>query len=799
MILKVERISSVGKFRDFIAKGDISFNFLTLIFSDNGCGKTTLASILRSLMNDDESIIRRRLSTNHRTDQSVQIYIKDGSGAKVSITFGKEGWKNNIVNFEIFDTHFVNENIYSGFEISDDHKKKLHQFVVGAQGVFIKNKIRKNKEEKELKKLELDKIARQLITKVGLGLGEDGVKPFIKIKEIEAKDIDKKIATATINLTNARAQKTISRYPELELIEKWPTFDTTTILKDIQTTTKSIQDKALQKLFSNHLLELSDNTIESPEDWLRTGFDYVAHKKKHSENKSLSEVECPFCQQELSSGLNIIKSYAQTFNDAFNEYLERLKVHVTKVSRLNLDVHIANKNAHKKTFDERISFWKEYIKTGIPVFRVLVDKNKLKESYGELKKAVEAKSKNPSTSGSPTAVTSFQTLYDQVNANIDTLNKSIIAYNNSIRAFKRTLKDATVAEKELILLQHVKKRFEKDVNHLCENYVTTFRAHKQLEEDYTKLAEEEEADANKFISNYADKINYYLKDVFQTPYQIKDMAHGSRRGKAKEAKVEYELTLDGEPISFDTAEPFSISDTLSEGDKSTIAFSFFLSKLEIDPKLSEKILVFDDPLSSLDKNRRETTAQLITDLSKKITQTIVLSHNEHFLWDLYENYDKSKRKALRINQDFTNTTSFIDSLDIEILVENKYFTHIREMEEWMKKPDLKVKDKVLGSIRNVLESHLRFKFYRQLNSTATETFGRIVDKLADPGFVTFKKDGNRAQIISDLRMLNGASWREHHGEAKPDFKVMGVDPSRISDTALAGLVKKTFNLIDNEL
>jgi wobble nucleotide-excising tRNase len=799
MILKFEKISSVGKFRDFTAKGDIAFNFFTLIYADNGCGKTTLASILRSLMNNDASIIRKRLSTNYTNDQAVQIYIKDSSGLKVSIVFGKTGWKNSINNFEIFDTHFVNENVYSGFEISDEHKKKLHQFVVGAQGVKIKNKILKNKQDKEQKKLELERIVRQIISKVELGLTEDYVKPFIKIKTTDAKDIDKRIAAATKELTNARAQKTISKYLELPLVDRWLNFDTSSIQTDIQATTKTIQDKALEKAFEKHLEELSNNTIKDPEDWLRTGFDYVDHKREHAKNKSIAEVECPFCKQELSSSLEILKAYFQIFNDDFNQYLERLQNHVTKVSCLNLDMQITAKNATKKTFDERVAFWKDYVKVGIPVFKVLSDKAKLKEAFAEMKTVVEAKAKNPSTAGKVKPISDFQTLYNQVNTNIYALNKSIGDYNLSIRSFKRTLKDIATAEQELTALQRIKKRFKKDVDDLCNDYVTVFKANKQLEEEYTKLAETEKADANKFISDYSKKINYYLKNVFQTPFQIKDMAHGSRRGKAKDAKVEYALTLDGEEISFDSSQPFSVSDCLSEGDKSTIAFSFFLSKLEIDAKLADKILVFDDPLTSLDRNRREITAHLISELSKKITQTIVLSHNESFLWELFENYDKSKRKVLRINQDFTNDTSFIEPLDIEFLVENKYFVSIKEMEIWMTKPDITEKDKVLGLIRNVLESHLRFKFFRQLNHSTIETFGKMIDKLEIVGKVTFKNEANRTKIISDLRLLNGVSWKPHHGEAKPNFGKLGVNPNTITDTALAKLVSRTFNLIDNEL
>lgn len=799
MILKVEKISSVGKFRDFTAKGDITFNFFTLIYGDNGCGKSTLTSILRSLMNNDENIIRKRLSTNHKTNQAIQLFIKDSSGNKVSITFGNAGWKDSLDNFEIFDMHFVNENIYSGFEISDEHKKKLHQFVVGAQGLAIKNKILKNKQDKEQKKQELDKIAKKIQVKVGNGLAEDEVKNFIKIKTTDGIDIDKRIIAAKKALTNAQSQKTISKYLELPTVDKWQTFDFTSLVKDIQATTKTIQDKTLEKVFTDHIEELKDNTIDDPEEWLRIGFDYVAHKKKLAKNQTVAEVDCPFCQQQLSSSLKIIKAYTLLFNDTFNEYLERLQNHVIKISGLNLDVLITGKNSTKKTFDERVVFWKDYVKTGIPIFKVLTDAKKLREKFAEMKKVVEAKAKSPSTACNATSIIDFQTLYNQVNANIGILNNSITIYNNSIRAFKRTLKDVATADREYTALLRIKKRFEKDVNTLCNDYVTAYKENKQLEEDYTKLAEVEEIDANKFITTYADKINYYLKDVFNTPFQIENMLHGNRRGKAKDAKVEYQLMLDGKSISFDTSQPFSVSDCLSEGDKSTIAFSFFLSKLGIDPKLSDKILVFDDPLSSLDRNRREITSHLISELSQQITQTIVLSHNESFLWDMYENYDKAKRKVLRINQDFINNTSFIEPLDIAFLVENKYFVSIKEMEVWMTKPDIKEKDKILGLIRNVLESHLRFKFYRQLNHTETETFGKMIDKLEISGTITFKKEKNRTNIISELRLLNAISWRTHHGEAKPDFGKLGFDPNKMTDTALAGFVKKTFDLIDNEL
>lgn len=801
MIAKFEKITSIGKFKNFIAKGDIALNELTLIYADNGSGKTTLASIIRSLLNNDPTIIRNRLSDNHTDEQAVIITTKDSAGNKVTISFGKNGWKKAYDNIEIFDTFFVNQNIYSGFEISDDHKKNLHHFVVGAEGIEIKNKIAKNKQERESKNRDLDSLADKIVLKVGNGLKKEDVKNFIKIKKEDAEDIDEKIKKALRDFRTAQSQQTISKYKELPLVEKWVSgINFSKLSEDIKASSNTIQDKALEKIFNAHVSELSNSGISDSEDWLRNGYDYIVHKKGHNNLKSLNEIDCPFCQQKLSTNLNILKAYTQIFNDDFNDYVGRLNTHNSKVSKLNLDLLINSKNSTRSIFKERVEFWKEYIPDNIPQFFVLASEKKLKEEFEVLKKAVEAKTKNPSLPKTAKSVTDFQSSFNNINNNIDALNKKIAAYNAEIRSFKKKIKDVSAAEKELLSLQRIKKRFERDVISLCNSYVATFKEVKKLEEEYTQLSKDEELESNKFISDYSDKINYYLKDVFQTPFQIKNMQHGSRKGRGKDVKVEYQLLLNGKPISFDEDQPFSVRDCLSEGDKSTIAFSFFLSKLEIDPKQSNKILVFDDPLSSLDSNRRLTTVRLISEISKRIKQTVVLSHNEGFLWELYKDYDASKRKALRICEDFIDGDSNIEELDIEDMIEHEYFKHIAELESWLKRPDIKVKERVIGLIRNVLESHIKFKFHRNLKhiTPSKQTFGTCIDELEKVG-VVFRDSTNRSQIISSLRQLNALSCRSHHGGTIPDPKEAGVDHTKITDTELAKFVKSTLKLIDEQL
>src|SRR3546814_20771003 len=51
--------------------------------------------------------------------------------------------------------------------------------------------------------------------------------------------------------------------------------------------------------------------------------------------------------------------------------------------------------------------------------------------------------------------------------------------------------------------------------------------------------------------------------------------------------------------------------TMSAGDKNTFALAFFLSQLKRDPHIANKIVVFDDPFTSLDDFRRAMTAKEI--------------------------------------------------------------------------------------------------------------------------------------------------------------------------------------------
>lgn len=803
MIHKVEQLVSIGKFRNYQATGDVSFKKLTLFYGDNGSGKTTLTAVFRSLTQGKPEMVVKRISTNHTSPQAAQIIQRDAAGNDIHHTFRPTGWSTQFPDIEIFDIHFVNENIYSGFDFNDEHKKQLHEFVIGAQGVAIQQQIKQNKIDKSASRQAQTNLETQIIQQVGNDLTQDAITAFLNIPADTAINIDHHISTTETTLANAKAKAVIQilqSLTQLNRINSGIDFEATII--DLQITTQAIQNAALQTMFKNHCNDLTDHSIEGPENWLRIGFNYLQRKQKKAQDGIHVVLACPFCKQLVNDQLDIIKAYSLRFNDDFNALVERLQTYLTSLQSFNLDANIQALNNTNQTNTDRVTSWTTHLPATaqIPVYNVLPDEATLRAEFQALIAVVNQKIQNPSLAVSTDAATTFQASLQIINNNIATYNQSVTAYNATITTFRAGIQTEQQAEAEVNRLKRIKKRVVPAIAALCIQLTAERQNLRTLETAYTQLVQQQQTAVVTFFSNYKDRINHYLGTVFKTPLRIDNVVHVPPQGRATQSKIGYKLTIDGHDISFDSNQPISAKDCLSEGDKSTIALGFFLAKMDIDPGKRNKILIFDDPLSSFDSNRRLYTVQLIKDLLPHVKQLVVLSHNEIFLYALSKDIARGDKKTLRISENLITKTSMIEPLDLDSLVEIDYFKHIKELEDFLHNLDIGKKERVVGLMRNVLEAHIRFKFYRQTSGIPENrrTFGNLINKLVDQN-VVFRDHANQGTIISKLRLINDISCKSHHGEPVPDYSALGVDPNTMTVIELSHFVQDTLDLIDNKL
>jgi hypothetical protein len=223
----------------------------------------------------------------------------------------------------------------------------------------------------------------------------------------------------------------------------------------------------------------------------------------------------------------------------------------------------------------------------------------------------------------------------------------------------------------------------------------------------------------------------------------------------------------------------SFRTTLSSGDRSTLALAFFFASLDQDTSLSQKIIVIDDPISSLDEHRSLTTVQEVRRLANRASQVIVLSHNKPFLCRLWEGTDSTLRAALMIARDGAGSTLRAWNVDQDCITEHdRRHTLLREYQ------DNGVGDKreVARAIRQVLEAFLRVAYPDEFPP------GRLIGPFRG---LCEQRVGTPREILSqsdidELRNLVEYANRFHH-DTNPVWET-----ESINETELSGFVSRAI-------
>lgn len=137
MIRKCISIENIGRYHNHQAYGDQRFERVTLIYSPNGNGKTTLADIFRSFAESRGAPIEARQTIGREGSPSAKILFGD-----TPANYGDGSWDRGIeaTQFEdikIFDSTFVHENVFAGDVVEHRQKANLYQFIIGEKGVEL--------------------------------------------------------------------------------------------------------------------------------------------------------------------------------------------------------------------------------------------------------------------------------------------------------------------------------------------------------------------------------------------------------------------------------------------------------------------------------------------------------------------------------------------------------------------------------------------------------------------------------------------------------------------------------------
>lgn len=772
MIQKIERIKNVGNYEDYLASGDTSFKKMTIIYAENGAGKTTLARILHSLSQDEPTIIQ-----NHKrigAESLPEINIRTSSG---NIIFNGNKWNTPMEHIIVFDAHFVSDNVYTGFQISNDHKKHLYKFVLGDVGVETAKKIERVKQLIECQNSEIASVVSQIQSSCKIS----DVDAIINIKQqpnivqlIQEKEKDLKISH------DNKAILTHGLLTSLKPIKLNVDYDGLKALLSL--TIENIGQEYLE-IVNRHISYLEEHNMPNVSNWLLEGIKIV----------SSAEIEnCPFCGQSIKQN-KLIEGYNQYFSKRYKNIVAEIDGLIMVLTQYNLQQNIDNIISSYKLLIESCAFWENYLQTKSVIPALDFDFEKLVDLYNQLKESLFAKKTTPIMSMSTDIVDGYRNLAISLMDKIIIINNFITEYNNKISNLKSKIRPEADVERELKGLNLINSRFQTPLLNLCNRVILLRNQLSRLQSINKSLQQRQKSISNEIVRQYGEKTNYYLRNVFQTKFQLLEIKDGGIRGRSKESNLSYTLTFNGTPIEPEGTSHTSFKNVLSEGDKNTIAFSFFLAKITTDDGLSDKIVVFDDPLTSLDLNRRNKTIHQLVVLYPQVAQSIILSHNLHFLIELNGNsrIKKCDKKSLQIFN--ANGVSRILEYDIKKDWLDNYQKALKSMELFLNNPAPDNQEAAINSIRISLETFLKLKYCRYI-SNHDDTFGTVISNLEKSSCAFINT--NKNEVIDKLNQLLVISWRGHHGtvEEKEIYSEISL-----STTEAQGYVRMALDLLNSEL
>lgn len=569
---------------------------INFIYGANGSGKTTISEYLRNYTKNVERFNSCKIKFNNNFTTPIYVY-----------------------NRQFRKLNFIQEEGIPGvFTLGQDliqDKQEIEKLKADLNDLIEKDE--KTKESRD-KKIEEEKEKNE-------NFKENAWEEILKRNEHDFKDAFTGCRSKKIEFIDELKRRFKS--PKGQLYNRDKLLERSSILfksKPIEVdklniiSKKSLEDieKIFDDLIWNQIIVGSDDVeisklikVLDNSSWVHEGVKYL------QEDNSI----CPFCQKET---INVEFKYE--LSNFFNEeYTKKIEYMDSKKNKLDdLLEHIVmelNKNLEKS---EECGI----AQVDIENYKALI--SQIEEQFNITKTKIDYKMKEPQNK------IKFPKLLETLNI----INNLIISYNNKIEQNNILVNKFDIEHEKLVddvwyycIDRHKRlitdyyydiESIEKALKGMEKKIETNDNKIKELKEKISKISSKKTS-----IQPTVDQINNALKLYGFTSFHIEPYSEveGERPNK-------YRIMRD------DGSEA---TNTLSEGEATFITFLYFMQltkgNTNKDKVNESKIIVLDDPISSLDSNILYLVSAMIKELIKEIKkdssnvkQLFILTHNVYF-------------------------------------------------------------------------------------------------------------------------------------------------------------------------
>lgn len=581
-ITRINRIKGHGIFRDFSWPTDLhEFGQFNLVYGWNGSGKSTLAALFQSL--------EKRTAI---VEGSVEFTIngKPVSGASLPTEAGLpvlRVFTRDAVSASVFAAGSPLAPIYYFGEGNVENEKRLEEVKAERAQTELEQasaQREKQNKDKELEQFCTDqaKAIKDLLTAPGSAYNNYDRRNFrAKCDSLGAGDYSGKLLCSDekgrlMQQKGAQAKPRIDPVPDM-----FPQFSV--LMRDVGSLLR-------QTVVSQVIDSLA--TVPKVAAWVQEGL--ALHPRT-------GEVaHCKFCGNALSAGR--IQALEAHFNDQYNRFLATLdesKFRVNSAIRALGDIRLPDP---AKFYDHLVPSYQETQggwNTSLDRLRdvldslgvVLMTKREKPFESLDLDSLMADKDCN--------ADAAMREQLGCINRLIEQHNQHTQDFQNTVDSARKGLEECLVAE-ALPRYKEIAAAAQRGDERFRSAGSKTHELRQQISELERTLIEHRTA---------ADELNAELRSFL------------GRNDIVLEAKdTGYTITRQGQPASH-----------LSEGEKTAIAFLYFLKSLQDKSiKLEECVVVIDDPISSLDSNALFSAFGYMRARTKGVRQLFILTHSFSF-------------------------------------------------------------------------------------------------------------------------------------------------------------------------
>lgn len=604
MITKINKLKHFGIFQNYSWGAIDDFKKKNLVYGWNYSGKTTLSKLFQ--------IIEFKDKNKYFSGSEIELTYDDGTAKR---TVDQDSLASFPFYIKVFNSEYI-KRIFTWDEPKTGFKPI--SFYLGDSAGDLKGKIRKLEIINErLTLLRENKYTPIIETFEGYNKpnGKFSLKAkdvrenylpglfdpttfdkghFKKIVDVVKLNLDNNILSVSerdMTKTEAIAEKKYDPQNEIIRINE--------NLKSLALSVKSILEDIAPKAISFPVLEEDSALFE----WVQKGVSL------HQDSK-----ECKFCTNALPEDriANLNSFYSKKLKEIQDEIENTNKLIESERKLINVTFPNKKDIAELYQTEYEVALTEYQTQKSEYEAQLLILENDLKSKGSSIFNAIPA---------STTELISLQ-------SNFDAIESTIKKHNEWLEQFEARKQSA----------------IGKILNHYVAEYLKTENYNqKELDKDSSVIT----------IEKISAKINANLGLISSFNAQLSDKVKGQA-----ELNTILEILLHRDDIKIEIRdEKFRLersghlAESLSEGEKSAIAFAYFLTELKSlrnddPPKLPKTIIFIDDPISSLDSNHIFQVRSILKDFFKidDFAQLFIATHNFEFFSILYDSGIFSKKQ-----------------------------------------------------------------------------------------------------------------------------------------------------------